>query len=81
GFKDRPLDGMMVNWIPLRQITLHPGTGLDVERAVTLINEGRVPTAELLGETIPLERFGEALALLDRRVPGRDAVRLSLQIS
>ena len=28
-----------------------------------------------------LERFEEALALLDRRLPGRDAVRVSLPIS
>jgi hypothetical protein len=46
-----------------------------------LINEGKVPTRELLGASFPLDRFEEALALADRRVPGKDAVRVSLQIS
>src|SRR5262245_29343013 len=81
GMKDRPLDGLDVNTIPLRHITIAPGGGLDLPRACTLINEGKVPTRELLGASFPLDRFEEALALADRRVPGKDAVRVSLEIS
>jgi threonine dehydrogenase-like Zn-dependent dehydrogenase len=80
GFKDRPAE-VDVSLIPRRNLRILPGAGLDLAGACTLINEGRVPTADLLGETFPLERFEEALALLDRRLPGRDAVRVSLQIS
>lgn len=81
GMKDRLLDGFDVTQIAVRHITIAPGGGLDLPLACTLINEGKVPTRELLGESFPLERFEEALALADRRVPGKDAVRVSLQIS
>jgi len=81
GMKDRLLDGFDVTQIPLRHITIAPGGGLDLPLACTLINEDKVPTRELLGATFPLERFEEALALADRRVPGRDAVRVSLEIT
>ena len=53
GMKDRPLEGFHSDWIPTRRITLHPGAGLDTEGAVALINDGKVPTAELLGRGVP----------------------------
>ena len=81
GMKDRPLEGFHSDWIPTRRITLHPGAGLDTEGAVALINAGKVPTAELLGEAFPLDRFEEAFALLTRSTPGRDAVRVALDLS
>ena len=81
GMKDGPLEGFHSDWIPTRRITLHPGAGLDTEGAVALINAGKVPTAELLGEAFPLDRFEEAFALLTRSTPGRDAVRVALDLS
>jgi threonine dehydrogenase-like Zn-dependent dehydrogenase len=81
GMKNRPLESLDVNKIPLRHITILPGGGLDLPLACTLINEGKVPTRDLLGASFPLERFEEALALAERRVPGKDAVRVSLEVS
>lgn len=81
GLKDEPVNGLDTNSMLYRGITIGPGAGLDVARAVALINDSRVPTAELAGETFPLDRFEDAFALLDRRVPGRDAVRVSLELS
>ncbi|CAI7974999.1 Alcohol dehydrogenase [Frankia sp. Hr75.2] len=81
GMKDRPLEGFHSDWIPTRRITLHPGAGLDTEGAVDLINAGKVPTADLLGDTFPLERFEDAFALLTRKVPGRDSIRIALRLS
>lgn len=81
GFKDRPLDGFEADWIPMRQITLRPGAGLDAARAADLVNSGAVPTAAMLGDVFPFERFDEAFALLERRLPGRDTVRAALSIS
>jgi threonine dehydrogenase-like Zn-dependent dehydrogenase len=82
GMKDRrPVVGFISDWIPMRQITIHPGAGLDVERAVSLINQDRVPTAELLGEAFPLDRFEEAFSLMTRRTPGRDAIRVALRLT
>jgi threonine dehydrogenase-like Zn-dependent dehydrogenase len=80
GMKDKPLEGFHSDWIPTRRITLHPGSGLDTEGAVALINEGKVPTAALLGETYPLEQFEEAFALMTRQISGRDAVRVALRL-
>ena len=81
GMKDRPLEGFHSDWIPTRRITLHPGAGLDTEGAVALINDGKVPTAELLGQVFPLERFEEAFSLLNRETPGQDAVRVALRLA
>ncbi|OHV32242.1 MULTISPECIES: zinc-dependent alcohol dehydrogenase [Pseudofrankia] len=81
GFKDNPVNGLDSNQFVFRQITMQGGAGLDAAHAVQLINDGKVPTAELAGETFPLDRFEDAFALLDRRVAGRDAVRVSLQLS
>ena len=46
-----------------------------------MINEGKVPTRELPGESYSLERFEEAPAPAERRVKGKDAVRLSLEVA
>jgi threonine dehydrogenase-like Zn-dependent dehydrogenase len=81
GMKDGPLEGFHSDWIPTRRITIHPGAGLDTEGAVALINAGKVPTAALLGDTFPLERFEEAFSLLTRSTPGRDSVRVALQLA
>ena len=81
GMKDRPLEGFHSDWIPTRRITLHPGAGLDTKGAVELINAGRVPTSELLGDVFPLEQFEDAFSLLTRKDPGKDTVRVALQLS
>jgi len=81
GMKDRPLEGFHSDWIPTRRITLHPGAGLDTTSAVALINAGQVPTADLLGDSFPLEKFEDAFALLTRSTPGRDSVRVALRMS
>jgi threonine dehydrogenase-like Zn-dependent dehydrogenase len=82
GMKDRrPVEGFISDWIPMRQITIHPGAGLDVARAVALINDDRVPTAELLGDAFPLDEFEDAFALMTRTVPGRDTVRVALRLA
>lgn len=81
GMKDRPLEGFHSDWIPLRRITIHPGAGLDVEGATALINDGKVPVADLLDESVPLERFEDAFALLNRTDPGRDVVRVAVRMT
>ena len=81
GMKDRPLEAFHSDWIPTRRITLHPGAGLDAKTAVELINAGKVPTAQMLGEAFPLEQFEQAFSLLTRSTPGRDAVRVALRLT
>ncbi len=81
GMKDKPLDGFHSDWIPTRRITIHPGAGLDTKGAVDLINQGKVPTSALLGESFPLEQFEQAFSLLTRQTPGRDTVRVALRLA
>ena len=55
GMKDRkPVDGFISDWIPMRRIHIHPGAGIDIARSVELIVTGLVPTAEPVGETLPI---------------------------
>jgi threonine dehydrogenase-like Zn-dependent dehydrogenase len=83
GPKDRkPVEGFISDWIPMRQLHLHAGfPGDHVKTAVELIRQGQVPTAELLGEVVTVDGFGDALKLLARELPGRDAIRLSLRMA
>lgn len=83
GLKDRkPVDGFISDWIPTRRIHITPGAdGDQVKTAVDLLWSGQIPTADLVGDVYELERVGEALELLDRKIPGRDAVRVSLAIA
>jgi 2-desacetyl-2-hydroxyethyl bacteriochlorophyllide A dehydrogenase len=81
GMKDGPLEGFHPDWIPTRRITVHPGAGLDTERATDLINAGQIPTADLLGDSYPLDRFADAFSLMTERTPERDSIRIALNLS
>ena len=82
GLKDRkPVDGFISDLIPMRQLHLHAGfPGDRVKTSVELIRQGQVPTAALLGEVVTVDGLGDALRLLARQLPGRDAIRLSLRM-
>jgi hypothetical protein len=51
------------------------------QATVDLLWADQVPTQDLRGEVFALEQVGEALELLDRKVPGRDAIRVGLSLS
>ena len=62
--------------------TSWPGrTGDHVQTAADLLWAGQVPTRDLLGDVFALEQVGEALDLLDRKTPGRDAIRVSMSLT
>ena len=64
------------------RLHLHAGfPGGHVKTSVELIRQGKVPTADLLGEVVTVEGFGDALRLLARDLPGRDAIRLALTLT
>jgi len=52
-----------------------------MKTAVNLLNEGRIPTDVLLGEVLSLDNFDEALTLLKREHPEREAVRVTVLYS
>lgn len=82
GLKDRkPVAGFISDLIPMKQLHLHAGfPGDHVKTAIELIRSGQVPVADLLGETVTLESLADGLAMLERKLPGRDAIRLALDL-
>ena len=50
-----------------------------MKTAVDYLNQGRVPTEALLGEVRSLDDFDEALALLKREHPTKEAIRVSVR--
>ena len=82
GLKDRkPVDGFISDWIPMKRIHMMAGTeGDHVRTAVDLLWRGVVPTADLVGEVFTLDGVDEALRLVDRKIDGRDAIRVGLRL-
>lgn len=78
----KPVEGFISDWIPMRQLHLHAGfPGDHVKTAIELIKAGKVPTSKLLGEVLSLDRLGDALDLIGRKNPDRDAIRIVLRLT
>jgi hypothetical protein len=54
---------------------------VEIRDLPTLLASRRLDLTPLFGEVLTLERIPEAIALLSRQLPGRDAVRVSLRIT
>jgi len=84
GLKDSAPVDLVTDRIVLNALTVKGCAGSTEEgmdRAVNLLNEGQVPTNILLGEVYTLDYIDEAITLLKREHPERDAVRLTLKHS
>jgi threonine dehydrogenase-like Zn-dependent dehydrogenase len=82
GLKNHAPVELVTDDIVFRSLTVRGGTGStqdSMRTAAMLINEGRVPTEALLGEVFPLDRFDEAMSLLKREHPERDAVKVTIR--
>ncbi|MEZ5167307.1 MAG: zinc-binding dehydrogenase [Acidimicrobiales bacterium] len=81
GLKDgRPAE-IVTDEFVFKSLTMVGGSGSTPEsmrRAGEVLNQGTFPTRELVGETYTLDELDRALEMLERRVPGTDAVRVSL---
>jgi threonine dehydrogenase-like Zn-dependent dehydrogenase len=76
-----PVNGLITDRIVVGGLRVFGGSGFTSEsmaRAVALIDGGGVDTATLRGEVFGLDGIDEALALLTRTHPDRDAVRVGL---
>jgi threonine dehydrogenase-like Zn-dependent dehydrogenase len=82
GLKDfAPVDGLITDRIVIGGLRVFGGSGFtpaSMGRAVELIEAGAVDPAPLRGEVFGIDAIDEALALLTRSLPGRDAVRVGL---
>jgi threonine dehydrogenase-like Zn-dependent dehydrogenase len=84
GLKNGAPSQIVTDKIVLNALTVRGGAGStepSMKTAVQLINEGQVPTEALLGEVLPLDRFDEALLLLKRQHPSREAIRVTIKHS
>jgi threonine dehydrogenase-like Zn-dependent dehydrogenase len=74
--------GLVSDHIVLKSLQLYGGAGFtpqSMAAAVALIQSGAVRTDVVAGEVFDLDRIDEAMALLTRTAPGRDAVRVGLR--
>ena len=80
----KPVDGLSSDEIVSKMLTISGGAGATpetMERAVRLLGAGRVPSKALLGDVYSMDEVDTAIAALERRIPGKDAVRVSLKLS
>lgn len=84
GFKHgKAVEGLVSDRIVLKKLSIHGLGGSTFESmraAVSLLGSGRIDVGPLRGEVLSLDDLPEAMQLLARAVPGRDAVRVSLRI-
>jgi threonine dehydrogenase-like Zn-dependent dehydrogenase len=81
GLKDGKPAEIISDHIIFKSLRLIGGSGstpATMRRAAEVLNSGSFPTAELLGETYGLDQLDDALAMLQRKDPARDAVRVGL---
>jgi threonine dehydrogenase-like Zn-dependent dehydrogenase len=79
--KFAPVDGLVTDQIVVQGLRVQGGSGYtpaSMASAVELISTGAVDVGALRGEAFGLDRLDEALGLLARTIPGRDAIRVSL---
>ncbi len=77
-----PIPDLATDHIVLKGLAVYGGPGMTpatVAKAVELIESGRVRTDLVVGEVFGLDGIDEAMALLRRSDPGRDAVRVGLR--
>jgi threonine dehydrogenase-like Zn-dependent dehydrogenase len=82
GLKNNAPVELVTDDIVLKALTVRGGAGStrdSMNVAAQLINEGRVPTGDLLGEVFTLDGFDEAMSLLKREHPERDAIRVTIR--
>lgn len=81
GLKDRRTVGVVSDMVPLKALRVLGGAGStpeSMDTAVSLLNAGRVPTKPLAGVVFSLDQIDDAMRLLTRTDPDRDAVRVGL---
>lgn len=81
GLKNMAPVPVISDLVPLKGLTVVGGSGSTAEsmrEAVAILNAGGFPTGPLLGEVFTLDEIDEAMGLLTRTLPGRDAVRVVL---
>jgi threonine dehydrogenase-like Zn-dependent dehydrogenase len=82
GLNDMTPVEVMTDKIVLNSLAVKGGSGSttdSMKKAVSYLNEGRVPTDALAGDVLPLDDFDQAMALLKREHPTREAIRVTVR--
>lgn len=77
----RPVSDLVTDHIVTKSLTIHGGSGFtpdSMATAVEMLREGTAHADTMAGVTVGLDEIPDAIALLERRDPGRDAVRVTL---
>jgi threonine dehydrogenase-like Zn-dependent dehydrogenase len=78
----QPIPGLVTDHIVVRGLRVFGGSGYTAEsmaQAVAMLEAGTVRSDLVVGEVLGLDDIEEAMTLLARTDPSRDAVRVSLQ--
>ena len=78
----KPIPNFVTDMIVMKALTVCGGSGFTNEsmrRAVEMLETGEARSDLLLGEVFGLGDIDEAMGLLARTIPGRDAVRVGLR--
>ncbi|MCD9624674.1 zinc-dependent alcohol dehydrogenase [Rhabdothermincola salaria] len=77
----RPVPDLVTDHIVTKSLTLFGGSGFtpaSMATAVEMLRDGTAHAETMAGVTVGLDEIPEAIALLERRDPDRDAVRVTL---
>ncbi len=81
GLKNKAPVELVTDNIVLNAITVKGGAGSTEEsmnKAVSLLNEEKIPGGDLTGEVVGIDDFEEGMQLLKREHPDREAVRVTI---
>ncbi len=76
-----PVPNLITDLIVVKGLDVYGGSGFtpdSMAAAVELIRQGKVHTDVMAGVVVGLDQIDEAMSLLERRDPGKDAVRVTL---
>jgi threonine dehydrogenase-like Zn-dependent dehydrogenase len=78
------IPGLVTDWLVLKALTVVGGSGFTVAsmaKAIEMIESGEARSDLVVGEVLSIDRIDEAMGLLSRTIPDRDAVRVGLRHS
>jgi threonine dehydrogenase-like Zn-dependent dehydrogenase len=77
-----PIPGLVTDMIVMKSLTVVGGSGFtpqSMARAVEMLEAGEAKSDLVVGEVFPLDAIDEAMGLLARSDPSRDAVRVGIR--
>jgi threonine dehydrogenase-like Zn-dependent dehydrogenase len=78
----QPVPNLITDWIVMKSLTVFGGSGFtptSMAKAVEMLESGQVKSDLVVGDVFGLDGIEEAMGLLARTIPDRDAVRVGLR--